>query len=658
MAKTYFGYQPQAREAQINWSDIANEVSSNITGALQERADKKEAIKQASRDYTQTLNDVEQGQHATANQWWLQAAHQAQEQMLMQDRLLQDGHIKLNQYTIMRQNLNDGTDNMIKIFNDFQTTYADKLARAQGSDDELGESQKLEAWAFEQVQNFFNFNESGFLINPETGSVSIGKLDPDGNIISDPSALRSASTFNAFVNMSADKYDLEGASATYVDELGTWDEISRKIGSNRAKGLITKMRTNGWNKELSIEEMEQLGLSIDEGELFNVYLAGEDLFVSEVMANPYHTSSILTNSLGVYKGDGQGSGEVFTFTTNQDDAGGNVIYVSQDNAGGRLSPEYTEEQEELVKEAIRTSVRNKVDVEVVSTQVVDDFKTPSVAELGLQKGQEFQANALTNVRKLYSGSETQFKEAEDFLRSINPSIQSITRSNTGVVITYADSQGNIKRENLAFSDNGQLLDERAWVTGTTNFFLPQDKIITNVNETITASGLTGQGALSPTEGKEVTSSTTTVGKQGIRETIAIELPKDIESAFATFDNVFIADDETQTKKNVESVLASMPGNFAFTVEERDRGMDDVVGITYKVLNKAGKVVSEGEFAEFDLDDMSTATQSEYLERLKNQLVQFYLANASVEQQASDFASRRGTVESRGGGQQGELDIVQ
>ena len=658
MAKTYFGYQPQAREAQINWSDIANEVSSNITGALQERADKKEAIKQASRDYTQTLNDVEQGQHATANQWWLQAAHQAQEQMLMQDRLLQDGHIKLNQYTIMRQNLNDGTDNMIKVFNDFQTTYADKLARAQGSDDELGESQKLEAWAFEQVQNFFNFNESGFLINPETGSVSIGKLDPDGNIISDPSALRSASTFNAFVNMSADKYDLEGASATYVDELGTWDEISRKIGSNRAKGLITKMRTNGWNKELSIEEMEQLGLSIDEGELFNVYLAGEDLFVSEVMANPYHTSSILTNSLGVYKGDGQGSGEVFTFTTNQDDAGGNVIYVSQDNAGGRLSPEYTEEQEELVKEAIRTSVRNKVDVEVVSTQVVDDFKTPSVAELGLQKGQEFQANALTNVRKLYSGSETQFKEAEDFLRSINPSIQSITRSNTGVVITYADSQGNIKRENLAFSDNGQLLDERAWVTGTTNFFLPQDKIITNVNETITASGLTGQGALSPTEGKEVTSSTTTVGKQGIRETIAIELPKDIESAFATFDNVFIADDETQTKKNVESVLASMPGNFAFTVEERDRGMDDVVGITYKVLNKAGKVVSEGEFAEFDLDDMSTATQSEYLERLKNQLVQFYLANASVEQQASDFASRRGTVESRGGGQQGELDIVQ
>jgi len=650
MAKTYYGYQPQAREATINWSDIANEVSSNITGALQERADKKEAIKQASRDYTKTLNDVEQGQHATANQWWLQAAHQAQEQMLMQDRLLQDGHIKLNQYTIMRQNLVDGTDNMIKVFNDFQTTYADKLLRAEGSNDKLGESQKLESWAFEQVQNFFNFDESGFLINPESGSVSIGKLDPDGNIISDPSALRSASTFNAFVNTSADKYDLEAASATFVDGSGTWDEIWRKIGDNRAKGLITKMRTNGWNKELSIEEMEQLGLSIEEGEYFNVYLAGEDLFVSEVMANPYHTSSILTNSLGVYKGDGQGSGEVFTFTTNKDEAGGNVIYVSQDNAGGRLSPEYTEEQEELVKEAIRTSVRNKVDVEVVSTQVVDDFKTQTGTEVKQQEGQNFQTTAFTNVRKLYSGDESDFREAEDYLRSINPSIQSITRSNAGVVITLVDGAGNIRKENLSFTD-GQgaertVLDERSWVTGATNFFLPQENVITNVNETITASGLKGIGLESPAVGRTVTSATTTVNRQNIRDAVLTNLPKDIEASFTDFNNVFIADDETETVKNIESVLASMPGNFAFDVTE-EYGGSDITRITYKVLNNSGKVVSTGTLAEFDLDAMSTTTQSEYLDKFKDVLTRFYLANASVEQQANDFGTRRGTVE-RGG----------
>jgi len=649
MAKTYFGYQPQAREAQINWNEIATEVSGSITGALQERADKKAAINQASRDYIGELNSVEQGQHATANQWWLQAAHQLEQQMLMQDRLLKNGTLKLNEYTIMRQNLTDGTDNMIKVFNDFQTTYADKVARAQGGNDELGESQRLESWAFEQVQSFFNFDESGFLVNPETSSVSIGKLDPEGRLIADPNSLVSASTFNSLVLFNADKYDLEAASTTYVDKLGTWDKIARRIGGDEAKGLITQMRTNGWDKELTTEEIKQLGLSVEEGEAFNIYLAGEDLFLSDIMSNPYHTSSILTNSLGVYNGEGQGSGEVFTFTRNKDEAGGNMIYVNQDNPGAMPNPEYSEEQEELVREAIRASVRSKVDVEVVNTKVVPDYTPESGGARDERQGDEFQSNALTNVRKLYSGNETQFREAEDFLRSINPSIQSITRSDTGVSITYADSKGNVRKENLAFKDGEVNLNERSWVTGATNFFLPQDKIITDVNQTITASGLDGIGLESPTTGRTVTSATTTVGKQSLRETVLAQLTQDIEASYVGYDSVFIADDETQTKKNVESVLASMPGNFVFTVEERDYGMDDVVGITYKVLNKAGEVVSKGELAEFDLDGMTTDTQSQYLERLKNQLVQFYLSNAPAEQQASDFASRRGTVETTSGG---------
>ena len=468
MAKTYFGYQPQAREAQINWNEIATEVSGSITGALQDRADKKAAINQASRDYIGELNSVEQGQHATANQWWLQAAHQLEQQMLMQDRLLKNGTLKLNEYTIMRQNLTDGTDNMIKVFNDFQTTYADKVARAQGGNDELGESQKLESWAFEQVQSFFNFDESGFLVNPETSNVSIGKLDPDGGLIADPNALQSASTFNSLVLFNADKYDLEAASATYVDELGTWDTISRRIGSDKAKGLITKMRTNGWDKELTTEEIKQLGLSVEEGEAFNIYLAGEDLFLSDIMSNPYHTSSILTNSLGVYNGEGQGSGEVFTFTRNKDEAGGNMIYVNQDNPGGMPNPEYTEEQEELVQEAIRASVRSKVDVEVVSTQVVDDdtrraptaSESKSAATAQTKKdimGQWAQVGYGTQQEKV---SAMQGIIASDLVsdRSIDD-VNFTTNAGGGVTIDFISSDPAFQREPITLPPN---FTEQQW----------------------------------------------------------------------------------------------------------------------------------------------------------------------------------------------------
>ena len=152
----------------------------------------------------------------------------------------------------------------------------------------------------------------------------------------------------------------------------------------------------------------------------------------------------------------------------------------------------------------------------------------------------------------------------------------------------------------------------------------------------------------------VTSATTTVEKENIRDTVLTNLPKDLEASFADFNNVFIADDETETVKNLESVLASMPGNFAFDVTE-EYGGSDITRITYKVLNNSGKVVSSGELAEFDLDGMTTTTQSEYLDKLKDVLTRFYLANASLEQQASDFGTRRGTVERGGAAQQGELD---
>ena len=656
MAETYFGYQPQAREAQINWNDVATEVSNNITGAIRERQEKKEAIKQASRDYTKTLNSVEQGQHATANQWWLQAANQAQEVMLMQDRLLQNGQIKLSEYTMMRQNLVDGTDNMIKVFEDFKTTYAEKLARAQGSDDELGASQKLESWAFEQVQNFFDFDKSGFLVNPDTGSVSIGMLDPDGNIIGNPNDLQSASTFNSMVQFSADQYDLEAATTEYVGELGIWEEIDRRYGGQNSKGLIEKLRTNSWiTKDLNAREAAQIGLDSTQMDMMNMYLAGEDLFVKDIMSNVYQTSSILTENLGIYTGDGPGSGEPYEFTRDKSEAGGNLIYVSTDNPGGLPQPEYTDEQKEDVANAIRTSVRSKLDVEVETT-VVSDYTAPSGAQIKAGNEKAFQTNAVTNVRKLYSGNEAQIKEAEEFLRSINPSIQSITRDDTGVVITFVDDKGNIRKENLSWVDapNNSLMDERQWVTGATNFFLPTANKIMDIDGTITASGLEGMGLNVPELSGTVTSATTTVEKENIRDTVLTNLPKDLEASFADFNNVFIADDETETVKNLESVLASMPGNFAFDVTE-EYGGSDITRITYKVLNNSGKVVSSGELAEFDLDGMTTTTQSEYLDKLKDVLTRFYLANASLEQQASDFGTRRGTVERGGAAQQGELD---
>ena len=86
--------------------------------------------------------------------------------------------------------------------------------------------------------------------------------------------------------------------------------------------------------------------------------AGEDRFVQDIMSVWSNTSSILTNSMSFAP-----NGEEYTFTFNEERAE-NEILLRRDPQTGQLIAEYTEEQEEAVAEAIRDSLRNKLDREI------------------------------------------------------------------------------------------------------------------------------------------------------------------------------------------------------------------------------------------------------------------------------------------------------
>ena len=189
MAKTYFKAQPTAAETQINWAEVGKNFSDMLTEEARVREEKKAAIDEASRQYQQTLNDVEQGQSATANQWWLNAAGEMQQQMLMQDRMLKSGALNPRDYTIMRQNLVDGTDGLIGVFGKFNEEFKERMDRFEN-----GESQDLEQWAMAELENFGNFQNTSVVVNPETGMLSVADVDEDGNIINNPNSIRSVTS--------------------------------------------------------------------------------------------------------------------------------------------------------------------------------------------------------------------------------------------------------------------------------------------------------------------------------------------------------------------------------------------------------------------------------------------------------------------------------
>jgi hypothetical protein len=367
------------------------------------REEKRGAIDEASRQYQLTLNEVDQGQSATANQWWLQAASDMQHQMLMQDRLLKSGALKAKDYTIMRQNLTDGTDGLIGVFEKFNTEYKERMDRMED-----GDSQDLEQWAMVEMENFGNFQKTAAVINPETGMMSVGNIDEKGQLLDGANNVRSIMSLQGLLARRYDKFDLDAAAETYANSVGTWDVIERKYGSETAKGLITKI-SDPFFKGFDKDELIALGMSeqdaIDTVASTNVYRAGEDQLVSDIMSNWSQTSSILTNSVNFVPG----TNEQYTFTF-EEDRGDNEILLRKDDQG-QIYAEYTDEQREVVDGAIRDNVRNRLDRKITQATPVADYTRPSAAAEAAAAGEATQEDIVGLWSEVWYGTEQQKKAA-------------------------------------------------------------------------------------------------------------------------------------------------------------------------------------------------------------------------------------------------------
>ena len=129
MAKTYYNFAERSADSQINWAEVGKNVTEMLQTESAIREEKKAAIDEASRQYGEVLANAPTGDFQSANEWTLDFANDAAQMRLMQDRLLKSGRLSVRDYTVQRQSLNDGTNQMFAISKEYQDIYADKKAR-------------------------------------------------------------------------------------------------------------------------------------------------------------------------------------------------------------------------------------------------------------------------------------------------------------------------------------------------------------------------------------------------------------------------------------------------------------------------------------------------------------------------------------------------
>lgn len=493
---TSYKYIERKAEDQINWA----EVGANLTNTLQEenrvREEKKGAIDAASREYSNILNNVEQGENTELNKFALNAAADLQEQMLMQETLLKSGQLDPRQYTIMRQNLTDGTNQAFSLFENYNKEYSRKM-KMINSELPVGEQASgLQNALLTDIEGFGNFQNSKLVINPNSGIMSMAKMIPDPNykgsgeapLVPDMNNLMSVQNMENRLKGTYTQFDVLSNANTYIESLGENKTVElTKLGNAYTKTqfkTISDVR-NKTGKKLTDAELQQLseamGMPKEDIAAISLFSASQNAYAkSRVGVGGLEASSVLTD----HAKTNPLTGEPYEIALESpeiikrvEDGDTNIVLFGSEN--GRMVAKLTEDQQVYAEKVLKDAIDIGLDYSETSA---NEFMTKAPPRKSKDDNDrddlaKLQGDVMNNVGKLHSGDNAQVDEAINFLRSTNKDILSIDRKPNGVKIIME----NGREEFIDFMDGDNPLPKRGWVEGNANFFLDEESEITDVN---------------------------------------------------------------------------------------------------------------------------------------------------------------------------------
>lgn len=468
---TYYKYVERGADSQINWAEVGKSMSDMLREETKVREEKKAAIDAASREFGQTLANPPQGEHKGANQWALEYGDNASQFMLMQDRLLKSGQMKLKDYTVARQNLLDGTDHAFSLAKDYQAVFADKMERYK-----TGQSQDLEQWLMAQAEGYSDFNKSELYINPTDGTVSVAMKEPkviNGKQVyvmnPHPDKFTAISTLRNQIAGKYDKFDSNAVTDAFAKGLGEeMKSVQTQIASLSKTGLI----------ETTSDITSRTDIDPDTKKVLFKFIDAENQMIDGALANPYNRLSVLTNSKKFAP-----NGKQYTFTYDAADAKANPekILLKVDPSSGQPTPEFNEEQKKVSQDFMRNEARAKYDYkqELKPTQQIQlqERRPPTQGEYEQQSKQQEAKNFAQNLAYATTGTPAQIDTALKYLSQKTGKL--VERTPSGITVSNADGSG---KSTFGFSKNGTLTNPKAFgrsIVGAFSTGLPEDMIIKN-----------------------------------------------------------------------------------------------------------------------------------------------------------------------------------
>lgn len=331
---SYYKFAERQADSFVNWAEIGKGITDMIQTEVAIREQKKTAIDQATRENLKKVAEAPVGSHEGLNTWTLNYADSAREAILLQDRLLKQGMLKLKDYTVMRQNLNDGTDELFGVIKNYQNVFKEKRDRMI-SNDPANRSQAFEMDLMAYTEQFSDFSKSMAIIDPRNFSVNVGIMEPDPDnqgVMKVGKTIATASFLRKIQDTKVDYFDSESAADKMAKAFGSYERaIIDKVAG--LEGRVTTIN--------DVTENPEFDKMFDEA-------------FKSISSNPFHISSMLTEDIIQ---DDKGN----PYVSNISGKKGNVIKYVFDSKTNYYSPEFTPEQMKAAKDRFRTLIEMRLD---------------------------------------------------------------------------------------------------------------------------------------------------------------------------------------------------------------------------------------------------------------------------------------------------------
>jgi hypothetical protein len=450
---TYYKYAERQADSFVNWAEIGKDMTDMLANENKIREEKKAAIDKASREFGNVLSENVQGDHKGMNQWALEYANEAQQARLLQDKLLKSGQLKLKDYLVQRQNITDGTKQSFALMTEYQQEYKNKMERMKED-----KSQDLEGWLMSEAEGFANFSQTKLYINPTDYSVAAGKMVKNEKtgvmeLSKDPNDYSTVSALKNRIKGTFDKFDVPTTLTSFVDGLGIELNAIKKVGSDTRTGSISET--------LDITTRTNFGEA--NKKIVDNFEKAETKALQSYLTNPYNVSSVLTNSIKAAP-----NGEQYTFTWDPEKAktNKNLILLKNDPKSGNPTPEFTAEQEKAALEHLRVQARLMYDKKEEIQAVTEPKKTYAPEYVGRKAADDKElVNTATMIGTLWGGpSGAEIKKATTAFRDINPNVQSVKRTPTGVTVTLIGPDKQVQTRELPFKGtDGKLMSQQDFI---------------------------------------------------------------------------------------------------------------------------------------------------------------------------------------------------